>query len=84
MSNFKHPILGLAAGTACLLNAGLAAAQGGRDTGVGRVIAAQGNAALEQIHADLQRRLRQLGPAPLPAAVKTDAPPRERQLARSI
>lgn len=60
-------ILSTAALIASLAFAGIASADGGRDTGVGRLIAVQGNAALTQLRQELHERVCEFGPAPLPA-----------------
>ena len=69
MSNIKASFVAVIIGGTALLNAGFAAAEGPRETGVGVLIAAQGNQALLSIKRDIRAQVRQLGPAPLPTRV---------------
>lgn len=69
MSVNKRHISVIAIAIGAMLNASLAFADGHRDTGVGSVIAAQGNQALYDIKQELREQLRALGapetPSPL-------------------
>lgn len=81
MNTFKSTVaaLMLATGLAC---GGAALADGPRNTGVGRTIAAQGNEALNAIKRDVREQLRRLAPGP-PSAHAFDCPQNVKLAARA-